>query len=225
MVWVWMAAGLLFVLLLLLGSRVNIRLAFTHQDKNDEISVEVRALLGLVRFRYEVPTLRFKGLRAGLEVKSEQVNAGAGRLIADRKETINADKIKQKFEDVRILLTHCFDFNEWLSRMLRHVHCTKLNWKTSVGIGDAPETAFLVGTLWGVKSSLLGFVCRYIRLETQPQLQVMPVFNQMMFLTEGNCTIRIRIWHLLSGGVQLLMRIRKTEGGLQAWRRVLMPTS
>lgn len=224
MVWVWMAAGMLTVLFVFLGSPVQIQLAFTHQEKNDEIIVEVKALLGLVHFRFGVPTLRFKGMNEGLEVKSEQVNAGAGRLIADRKQRINADKIKQMFEEFQTLLKHCFEFNVWLTRILRHVHCTKLNWKTSVGLGDAPETAFLVGTLWGVKSSLLGYIFRFVRLDTHPQLQVMPAFNQMMFVTEGTCSLRIRIWHILAGGLQLFMRICKTEGGLQVWRRVLLKT-
>ncbi|SDC38804.1 Protein of unknown function [Paenibacillus sp. UNCCL117] len=221
MIWLGVAAVLVFLAGLLLSRPVKIRFAFTHQEQNDEITIEVKALLGLVHFRYEVPVIRFKGLALGLEVRTEQVNANAGTLLGDHDDRIDSHKIKSAYEDFRELLEHCFEFNEWMKRLMSRVHCTELSWKTSVGLGDAPATAMLVGSLWAIKSSMLGFISRSIRLDAQPQLMVMPAFNRKAFLTEGTGMFYIRIWHLLSGGVRLLHRIRKTEGGWDTWKRIL----
>lgn len=224
MFWAW-AAGMIGVLIMILAlSRVRIRITLTHQGENDEILLNLRALLGLVNVNYNIPMLQFKNWAEGLELKMEKVNAKAHRLINDQKKKITAEKIKDAYENVQILLKHCFHFHEWLFGTVRRIHCTQLNWKTSVGIGDAHETAFLVGAIWGIKASIIGFLSRYIRIDIQPQLQVMPAFNQKLLLIEGVCTLQIRLWHILSAVFQLLIRILKVKGGLRAWRSVLLPS-
>lgn len=224
MFWAW-AAGMIGALIVLLAlSRVRIRITLTHQGKNDEILLNLRTLFGLVNISYNIPTLRFKNWAEGLELQTEKVNVRADSLMKDQKKQINPEKIKKAYENVQILLQHCFHFHEWLFGTVRRIHCTQLNWKTSVGIGDAPETAFLVGTIWGIKSSILGFLFQFIQLDTQPQLQVMPAFNQKLFAIEGVCTLQIRLVYVVSAGIRLLLRILKVKGGLKAWRNVLLPT-
>ncbi|MBP1155198.1 MULTISPECIES: DUF2953 domain-containing protein [unclassified Paenibacillus] len=224
MVWAW-AAGMIGVLIMILAlSRVRIRITLTHQGDNDEILFNFRALLGLLNVNYNIPMLHFKNWAEGLELKMEQVNAKAHHLIKDQKKQINVEKIKEAYENIQILLKNCFHFHEWLLGTVRRIHCTQLNWKTSVGIGDAPETAFLVGALWGIKTSIIGFLSRYIRLDIQPHLQVMPAFNQKLLLIEGVCTLQIRLCHIISAVFRLLLRILKVKGGLRAWRSVLLPS-
>lgn len=223
MFWAW-AAGMIGALVVLLAlSRVRVRITLTHQGKNDEILLNLRALFGLVQVNYNIPILRFKNWAEGLELKMEQVNVRADNLMKDQKKQINLEKLKEVYENVQILLEHCFHFQEWLFKTIRRIHCTKLNWKTSVGIGDAPETAFLVGTVWGFKSSILGFLFRFIQLDARPRLQVMPAFNQKLFAIEGVCILQIRLVFVFSAGIQLLLRILKVKGGLRAWRNVLLP--
>ncbi|WP_159882920.1 DUF2953 domain-containing protein [Paenibacillus puerhi] len=221
MIGLGLIAAFLFVMGILLSRPVKVRLTFSHREENDEINVDIQALLGLVHFRYEVPVLRFKGWDTGVEVRTERVNAQAGDLLSGHQQNINGETIKNAYDQFRELVQHCIELNEWMKRLLRRVHCSELNWKTSVGLGDAPSTAILVGSLWAVKSSMLGYLLRMIQLEAQPQLIVTPSFHQKVFTTEGSGLFSIRIWYLLSGGVQLLRRIRKSEGGLETWKRLL----
>lgn len=223
MFWAW-AAGMIGALIVLLAlSQVRIRITFTHQDKNDEILLNLRALFGLVQVNYYVPTIRFKNWAEGFELHTAQVNVTADRLMKDQKKQINLEKMKEAYEKVQVLLQHCFHFLEWLSGTMRRIHCTQFNWRTSVGIGDAPETALLVGSIWGIKSMILRFLFRFIQLDTQPQLQVMPAFNQKLFVIEGACILQIRLVYLVSAGLRLLLRILKVKGGLKVWRNVLLP--
>ncbi len=224
MIWAWIAGAVAVLILAVAQSKIKICLSFVHMEQNDEIRIDVRSLFGLIRYRYIVPMLRFHGWLEGLELKSEKTNPNNGGFQGESKRKIDFDKIKEAIDNFRILLNNCFKFNQWFRRLLSHFHCTELNWKTSAGIGDAAETAVVVGTLWGLKTSLLGYIFRTIRLETRPELQVMPVFNQNVFMTEGICRLHIRLWHLVVAGLQLLFRILKIKGGLRAWKKVLLRT-
>ncbi len=225
MIWAWVAGAVAVLIFALAQSKINICLSFVHMEQNDEIRIDVRSLFGLIRYRYIVPLLRFQGWLEGLELATEKANPNKqGHVDGDPKRKIDFDKIKEAIDKFRILLHNCFKFNQWFRRLLTRFHCTELNWKTSAGIGDAAETAVVVGTLWGLKTSLLGYIFRMIRLEAKPELQVMPVFNQNVFITEGVCRLHIRLWHLVSAGIQLLFRILKVKGGLRAWKKVLLRT-
>ncbi|WP_261381224.1 DUF2953 domain-containing protein [Paenibacillus cremeus] len=220
--WVWIgAACLLIVLALIAVSKVKIMLVCSRRKNNDEFTLHVKALYGIVRLRFKMPLMKFKGLYDGLVVKTEQVNASEGNLMADQKRHIKPEDIKQAFKDVRELLHHCFHFNEWLKGCLAQVHCTKLIWNTSVGVGDAPETAITAGMVWGLKTSLLGYIFRFIQLETRPKLQVVPVFNGMAMDTEIESHGYIRVIHIMMAGVQLLIRVLKVKDGWKTWRSIL----
>ncbi|CAG7611986.1 hypothetical protein PAESOLCIP111_01465 [Paenibacillus solanacearum] len=222
MMWLWIAGGLGLLLIVILMSKVRIRASFNRQDTNDDLIVDVSALFGCIRFRYSMPVFEFKGMKEGLELKTEQVNANAGHLLGDQRKRITIDKIKSAFHDVQQLLQHCFHFHEWLKAALTHVHCDRLVWKTSIGLDDAPHTAISVGTLWGLKTSLLGYVFRYVRLETEPKLQVMPYFNQMRFEMEAVVEAYVRFAVVMKAGILLLTRIVKVKDGWKTWRDILM---
>ncbi|MCZ8520588.1 MULTISPECIES: DUF2953 domain-containing protein [Paenibacillus] len=225
MMWTWVAAAVLAVLAALVLSQVTLQITFRHQGKDDEISAYAKALFGIVHLKFSIPLIRFKNLQEGLEIHAEQVNENAERLVGEQRQKIGPDKIKDAYENIMTLLQNCFHFNEWLRNMLCHVRCTRMEWRTSVGIGDAAETAFLAGALWGVKTSILGLLFRFIPLQAQPKLAVIPAFNQKVILVEGVCGFRVRMWYVLSAGVQLLLRILRIKGGLRAWRNVLLKPS
>lgn len=224
MIWAWIAGAVAVLIFAVAQSKIKICLSFVHMEQNDEIRIDVRSLFGLIRFRYIVPLLRFRGWLEGLELKSEKTNPNKANIQGEPRRKIDFDKIKKAIDDLRILLHNCFKFNQWFRRLLSRFHCTELNWKTSAGIGDAAETGVVVGTLWGLKTSLLGYIFRTVRLDAKPELQVMPVFNQNVFITEGIIRLHIRLWHLVAAALQLLLRILKVKGGLRAWKKVLLRT-
>ncbi|UUZ94372.1 hypothetical protein LJK87_07325 [Paenibacillus sp. P25] len=113
-----------------------------------------RVIRAPLKFRYTIPILKFKTWLKGIELKSEKVNKNEADLLQDQKQNITVDKIRQAFENAKLLIAHCFGFNSWLEGTLSKIRCTSVVWKTSIGIGDAPETAFVVGLLWSLKSSL-----------------------------------------------------------------------
>ncbi|WP_426453490.1 DUF2953 domain-containing protein [Paenibacillus sp. S-38] len=225
MIWVWAAAGLAaIVLAALVLSQVNLRILFSHIGKDDEITIHAKALFGLVNLKFVIPIVRFQSLKKGFEIQAKQVNANAGSLLGEAMGNIGPEMMRRAYENIRILLQNCFQFNDWLRQMLARVRCTQMDWRTTVGIGDAAETAFLAGAFWGIKTSILGLLFRYIPLDGQPRLAVIPAFNQTLIAVEGTCTFRVRMVYVMLAGFQLLLRILKVKGGLKAWRNVLLPS-
>ncbi|WP_019536711.1 DUF2953 domain-containing protein [Paenibacillus ginsengihumi] len=220
MVW-WWAAGIVIVLIgLLLASDVRLRLDARRLHNNDHYEVELRALYGLIRRKYGVPMISAASF--GLELKTEQINRRSEQLMRENKRKVTLEQIQTAIERFRHLLQHTPDFYQWLRDTLRHVHCMRMEWKTGIGAGHAPETAFAAGMIWGLKTSLLSYIFRFIRLDAQPKLQVMPCFNELRLTTEAEAHFRIRIIYLFQSMFILLFRVLKVKGGLKAWQNVLV---
>ncbi len=222
MVWIWAAVVIFVIFTIVMASYVTVSVEFSHRNKDDDIRANMKALFGMVRYKLNIPVLRYRGLNEGVEVQLEQINANADNKTK-RQGNITAEVIRNTFDKFMTLLKHTVDLHEWVKCVLGHTHCRQLTWRTTVGVGEAPETAFLVGTVWGLKSSILGYLFRFIKLEAQPRLEVIPAFNRNMLHLEGSFVMRLRVWHMVVCGVQLLLKIRKAEGGFAAWRRVLFP--
>jgi len=220
----WIAGVAVVLLVMLVSSNVKIGFSFIREKDDDKIELDVRGMYGLVRKRVSVPVIKFNSLREGIGIKTEYVNKTDNRLIADKDKKITKRTIKEAFDNIQELLSHCFHFHEWLLKTLRHVRCTKIYWKTRVGVGDAADTALTAGMVWGLKTSLLGFLFRFIKLDAAPELAVVPHFNEYKFFTEVTCLAKIRFYHILLAGLRLFWRIVKVKGGLKTWQRVLFKT-
>jgi len=79
--------------------------------------------------------------------------------------------------------------------------------------------------LWGLKSSLLAYIFKYIRLDTKPVIQVSPQFNTIHFSTHAASTFHIRVYNIFQAGFLLLLRVIKIKGGLRIWHKNLFNTA
>ncbi|TDF99299.1 DUF2953 domain-containing protein [Paenibacillus piri] len=224
MIGAWIAGTAAVVLVLLAASNVKLRMLILREKKNDEIVLDIQGLYGLVKKRIEIPMLQFHNIKEGIGYKTEFVNSKAQELTHDNRQHINKRTITEAFENMRELFAHCFHLHDWLLGTLKHVHCTGMYWKTEVGLGDAAETAMTTGLVWGLKTSLLGFIFRFIKLDVTPEINVVPLFNQVKFFTDVIWTARIRFFYVMLAGILLLYRILKVKGGLKTWQRLLFKT-
>ncbi|WP_240343881.1 DUF2953 domain-containing protein [Paenibacillus sp. SYP-B3998] len=221
---------ILFMLIVVMSSFIRGEFYFSRVKDNDTLSVEMRALFGLVRYRYVIPIIQFKGFGQGIMIKSETVTKSNSKSKSNaelkdaQKEHITKEKIISFYKKAKIALVNTLHLYDWMKMTLAKVECTELRWTTRVGVGDAPETAITTGAIWAIKSSLLGFGIQYIKLQTKPMIDVVPQYNQMHFDTELRAAGRIRVWFVLLAGVRLVVRAAKVKGGLRAWIQILHKT-
>ncbi|MCS7464629.1 DUF2953 domain-containing protein [Paenibacillus doosanensis] len=225
MIWPWIAGAAVVLLIIFVSSSIQLRFTIMRMEQDDEIILDVHTMYGLVKRKLAIPVIKFLNMEEGVKLKTEVVDKMNEQLKQDGKENITSKKVREAFENMQILLANCFQFHHWLRSTMSHLRCTRLHWKTNVGVGDAAETAMTAGMVWGLKSSLLGFLFRYIQLETRPVIQVVPQYNKVMLASEIQFLAKIRVFYVLLAMLRLLSRILKVKGGFRTWRRVLFKAS
>ncbi|GIP32340.1 DUF2953 domain-containing protein [Paenibacillus sp. J2TS4] len=219
--WLFLAAALIVVAVIVFSSHLTFKLYVSRVRENDKIYIQLNALFGMIRLKYEVSALMFKSLEKGLKMKTSQINENKATKMNDTEDLINLDKIKQYYHNFKVFLSQISNYWEWMKGTLSRVKIKRLEWSTHVGAGDAPETAVLTGVVWSLKASLLGYLQQYVRLQSEPKINVQPQYNRTLFTTEVVCIAKIRLGYAIVAGLMLLIRMMKVKGGIKTWQTIL----
>jgi len=198
-------------------SNVRVRVKYFREGENDEIDASLKALFGLVRLRFKVPTVELKPWLRGIRLKVDQEESSAAVPELD----FAREEIERFVRRVRKLVVHMKNYKQFFADTLQHVRVEELRWETRFGLGDAAETGLTGGVVWGLKSAVIGYASRWVSLERRPAMQVTPVFNKPTFRTDALVRTRIRVYRLLLIGTMLLVRVFRRRGGWIVWFRVL----
>jgi len=217
----WSLLGLFVVIVILAWTYVESKLYVKRERSNDRIIVEVKALFGIVRYRTDVPFVQFAGWCKGVVVRSEQFNETAKKTPDSDTNEIDRMTVLRYWRNTKRLIRYTEGLNDWIQQVLSRIECTNWSWNTRIGMQDAPTTALAVGVVWGVKSTLVGFSNRFIRMRKPPNIAVVPQYNSLDFSTELLVVGRIRIVHVVTAAVSLMMRIGREKGGFKMWRQIL----
>jgi len=205
---------------------IEVNIIAKRDHKDDQITVDIKALWGLVKFRYEVPAIKLLDLGKGILFKKEQINDNTDQKMNASTEALNKRVIMHYVDLSRQLFKSTKGLIDWFKQLLSRVECTTLSWNSRIGLDDAAYTAQVVGIVWGIKSMLIEYLIRYVQLKQfPPQLEVMPQYNMWDYSTEIKTTIRIRIIYLLKAALDLIIRILRKPKGLRVWKKVLLKRS
>lgn len=223
--WIWLGGLLLLLLILIFAaliSKIKLTLNVNKHSKDDTILIEVSALFGLFKYHYEIPVLKFKDLKQGIQVKAKQDDNVLMGHHKEDEEHINKEKIDTWMDNWRKLLAATHDIKLWLQRTLRRVKIRHLDWSTEIGLSDAVHTAQLSGALWGVKYSLIGLLSYHLHLLDPPELFVIPIYGRNPhFTTKMTCIAEIRCGYAMYAGLVLIARVLKVKGGVKKWQNIL----
>ena len=220
MIWIWVAVIGAIVFIVISISHVHLKVSYKRYGENDRFTVFVKALYGMVRLRFEMPEILFKGLK-GVETQSEMINERKHKVMTEKEQMLNVHKMLSRMKQVRNILRHTADLLQWLRTTLKHVKCTMLQWHTKIGRTEAHITAIAVGAVWAIKAPLVGWITQLINLQTTPDLVVQPKYNNNFFSTEALCIVKIRLGYAMFAGILLIFRIVKAKGGIQTWKNTL----
>jgi hypothetical protein len=222
MIWLGVVLFLLVVMLWISLSHVHIQLYFSRAKDNDHSFIDVKVLGGLFSYRLDIPFVEYHDVFSGFLVKARSImSLPKDQLEQKQKHQFTPERISDIYHWAKRLLAHVKGFTNWLRHMLTHVKCNELRWVTRIGVGDAPETALVVGLLWAVKSTMFGYIFQYVILETKPRISIQPQYNHTEFSTEFSCHAKVRIGFLFFSLLLLLWRIVKSKNGLKTWLGVL----
>ncbi|MDP4096689.1 DUF2953 domain-containing protein [Paenibacillus sp. P96] len=219
--WIWIVIAAFVLLLAVLLSKVNIHAEVLKQAHNDYARVQVHMLYGLIRFKYEMPSVMMEGLRKGVLVRLEKY-ANVGKDKEDKEDTVvDKDKVKQIVDNLRLLIENSVSLKEWGKTTVAHVTLSHLKWTTKLGLKDCSQTAVLTGVAWAVKSVVVGWTTGLVRYSCVPALSVTPSWEQRnYFFTNVVCSASISLAYVVFSLLRLLASILKVQGGLAVWKAV-----
>lgn len=103
---------------------------------------------------------------------------------------------KRTNSDRHILKIPFRDYYHLFRILLSHVILEKLDWRTSLGLDDAMNTALACGGIWAFKGNFMGLVSHFSSLE-QVELAVEPVYNQTGISSQLDSIFKIRIVYIM----------------------------
>ncbi|WP_170839861.1 DUF2953 domain-containing protein [Lihuaxuella thermophila] len=197
---------------------VRIEIIFKREAGNDRSEIKVSALGGILRFHMKFPQLKWEGLGRGMGLKSEAEaeSVATPDLNRQKRFRVTRQTIRKGKAVYRRMLRDIDDLFGTVRWFLSKVTCEKLEWRTTLGTGDAAEAGVLTGIAWGIKTTLVGVLGSYTRWDEPPRLSVDPAFHHAVLQTHFHSIIRFRLGHAILGIKRLLLH--KRQGRERKWQ-------
>jgi hypothetical protein len=201
-VWVYIAIGILLFIIVLIFSKLHVKLFFSHTQDNDVLSIRLR--LWFFRYTIKVPLIRIDKESNSIVVAHEEQAGKKEKEKEASSKQFTPDDILNGFKDSKEILEHIVSFHKIVKRFLKKVSIHKLEWDTTFGIGDAAMTGILVGSGWAIKGGILGIVSQYMILKATPRITITPLFLQTLSHTKFTCMISFRIGNAILAGLRIV---------------------
>lgn len=205
----WAVLTILFLLIILLISRINIRVTYYRKGKDDEFIIVVCALYGLINYKIELNLLELLiNGTSGLKIRGELEPTAKGNPLKEFGNYMYAEKAFYYYRKYRgIALKH----KNAVKYIKRKIYIRKLQWHTALGTGDAAETGIAIGFLWNIKTIISTLLGIGFKLKELPDLRISPCFDGPAFRTYFDCILSIRIGHAITAAM-LYLTAKKKDG-------------
>ncbi len=219
--WVWtlliLAALLLLLLVIIFITKLTITVSLYHGNDNDHFKVMLRAWYGILKYTIDIPMVKVDddGPNVVLEEKKKAGDAGSYSKEKEEKKKVTPSEFMNSLKDTKTLLVHVRSLHRIIRHFMKKVKMDDVIWHTKIGTGDAAATGSFTGAIWGLKGSIISLMSGYIRLQSMPDLQVVPDFQQAIIQTRFSCIIQFRIGNAILVGFKIL---RFWRGGRAAFK-------
>lgn len=216
MIGLFILLGVLLVLVGLWYSSIRVEILYKRLNGDDQGELKVSALGGLLRFRFELPKVDWKGMDEGAEVQKDWKSIfPKEELVQQDEQNVTWHSVVRRIEIVQQVMDRIHDFKQTIRWFLSRVTCERLDWKTFIGTGDAAEAGFLVGVVWTIKAMVIGWVSPYLQWKRVPDFMIEPDFHRSRLDMYFHSIIRFRLGHAIFA----IMRLRgKDKGRERKWQ-------
>ncbi|MCI4169892.1 DUF2953 domain-containing protein [Bacillus spizizenii] len=194
MVYVLTAILILIGIVLLLRMKIHVAMEFLHADDNDKLTLNITTLFGLIRIKKTIPAIKVNKEDGTVDIKQKstsKVNKSSS------KKKITFDDVQQSINKIEMLVYRVTNLRKTSASILAHLHITKLEWVTVVGIHDAAVTGVLTGAVWGVKGGIAAMLYDHLDFVNKPVYEVIPSFQVPVSKTHLQCIFFFRFGHAM----------------------------
>jgi hypothetical protein len=204
----WLVIALIIIILfilLIIFSKLTIRLNYFHHNDNDELKIQFRIWFGLIRYTMNVPLIKIDDNSPSIVIKGNtQMGDTSENEPPTIEEQITKDSIVSQLTNAKEIMQHVVNMNVIVSKFIKRIVIKHFEWHSLVGVGDAAHTGIITGALWTLKGSVVGMLSNFLRLKEMPVLSVTPHFQMAIIQTRITCIIQFRIGYAILAGLKLI---------------------
>jgi hypothetical protein len=208
-------AVLLFLMMIVLITKLTIYFRLYHGQDNDYLKLEFRAWFGLIRYKREIPLIKLDENSPTIVMKQEQQMGHKEKSKKKETKQYSAEDLFNSFKDTKEILTHVIGLHKIIRSFLKKITIKEFEWFTVAGTGDAAYTGMLIGALWAIKGSIVGLISHHMKLKVMPNITITPNFQRAYSQTTLRCMIHFRIGHAMLAGIKL---VKYWKGGKPKFR-------
>ncbi|MCI4137807.1 DUF2953 domain-containing protein [Bacillus vallismortis] len=194
MVYVLTAILILIGIVLLLRMKMFVAVEYLHADDNDKLTLKITALFGLIRIQKSIPAIKVNKADGTVDIK-QKTKSKVKKSSNEKK--ITYDDVQQSIHKIEMILHQVKNLRKISASFLAHLHITKLEWITIVGIQDAAVTGVLTGAVWGVKGGIAAMLYDHLNFVNKPVYEVIPSFQVPVSRTHFQCIFFFRFGHAM----------------------------
>ncbi|MCY8533370.1 DUF2953 domain-containing protein [Bacillus vallismortis] len=194
MVYVLTAILILIGIVLLLRMKMYVAVEYLHADDNDKLTLKITALFGLIRIKKSIPAIKVNKADGSVDIK-QKTKSKVKKSSSEKK--ITFDDVQQSIHKIEMILQQVKNLRKISASFLAHLHITKLEWITIVGIQDAAVTGVLTGAVWSVKGGIAAMLYDHLSFVNKPVYEVIPSFQVPVSRTHFQCIFFFRFGHAM----------------------------
>lgn len=142
------------------------------------------------------------GLARGKDVDSKRSNWSIGVVLK------SADRFRRRLSKYGLgvsllslfLPRRYLDYIHVVEAMENRGRFTQFHWRTRVGSTDAAMTAWLTGSVWGLKGQITGYLQHRYTFHDRPALEITPIFGEAVLDTWIDCIFELKVGHIITVG-------------------------
>ncbi|WP_203361477.1 DUF2953 domain-containing protein [Bacillus sp. REN10] len=212
MVYVWWILGFFFFFFVIIClSKLRIFLDSFFEKENIDIKVRLELWNGLLSYTINVPFVKLL-THSGKKPPSLLWEQETKKSV---KKELTYSEFEQMIENAKRFIQQVESLQAVIRTFLEKVEIDKVRWETVFGMKDAAWTGMAIGSLWAVKGSALSVASFLMRMTSEPEMTITPVFGRSTFRTEFSCMIAFRPGHAIVAVIQILSRWRSQK---RKWR-------
>jgi hypothetical protein len=196
---------LLLLFLLIIFTRLTIRVNYFHQNDDDDLKIEFSIWFGLIKFKKHIPLIKIDDDSPSIVVKTKKKKDQSSEKASDSgAHQITPGDVMTNFKNTKEILEHVIHMHVIIRKFFKKISIKQFEWHTLFGVGDAAHTGVLCGGLWTIKGGIVGLLGNYFKLKEMPILNVTPHFQATIIQTQVSCIFQFRIGHAILAGLKLI---------------------
>ena len=202
-IFLWIFVIFVTLVTIIMFTSVIVEFQILKDKTNDKIIIHIKALFGLIQYRFEIPLLDLihnKKGKLALEVDEEVKGEQSEDLLQEKKQLFNLFQMQEIQDRIAQLYNQYFDIANYIRKKIL---LRKLEWETEFGTGDAAITGILSGILWGIKGNLFTILKIHLRSH-KISFNIIPYFDKELFKTYVHCIIQLKIGHAIIASIKTL---------------------